>query len=401
VTDATGNAVSTDALRRIRRLCRDPQDEDPCLVSDAADRSTGPGIERVVKDSRLVTRRARWIVWLRFFRHALLSEDDRAPGCRSEGSDRSCGGQPESATTHECRRPPGDTGALLKDSTKPLLARRAPGAGPAPFPPKGRRKMNPSMTQGIDFFLLRKRLHKEFGSWSVRAAHSRGARDGAAGPYVRPEAVYCARGEMENRIKECQMDLFADRTSTATMKANQLRLYCASMAYVLIEGLRRIALQATDLADASCGTIRRKLFKIGALVTISVRRIKFAMASGLVVKERSYRLGLRQRRPAQGRCRIGVTADTRRPAPNFSATRATPNLNLAEGAKPLSLGEKTCAIAGNGVDFRIMAGRLLRRNITGRLLRRNITESDVGVSYAPHQGAAARRVGCRSPKYAR
>jgi len=88
VTYATGNAVSTDALRRIRRLCRDPQDEDLCLVSDAADRSTGPGIERVIKDSRLITRRARWIVWLTFFRHALLSEDDRAPGCRSEGSDR-------------------------------------------------------------------------------------------------------------------------------------------------------------------------------------------------------------------------------------------------------------------------------------------------------------------------
>jgi DDE family transposase len=98
------------------------------------------------------------------------------------------------------------------------------------------------------------------------------------------EAIYCARGEMENRIKECQMDLFADRTSTATMKANQLRLWFASMAYVLTDSLRRIALQATDLADASCGTIRRKLFKIGALVTISVRRIKFAMASGCPYK---------------------------------------------------------------------------------------------------------------------
>jgi hypothetical protein len=98
------------------------------------------------------------------------------------------------------------------------------------------------------------------------------------------EEVYCARGEMENRIKECQIDLFADRTSTATMKANQLRLWFASMAYVLIEGLRRIALQATDLANASCGTIRRKLFKIGALVTISVRRIKLAMASGCPYK---------------------------------------------------------------------------------------------------------------------
>ncbi len=98
------------------------------------------------------------------------------------------------------------------------------------------------------------------------------------------EAVYCARGEMENRIKECQIDLFADRTSTRTMMANQLRLWFASMAYVLVNSLRRIALQATDLADATCGTIRRKLFKIGALVTISVRRIKLAMASGCPYK---------------------------------------------------------------------------------------------------------------------
>jgi hypothetical protein len=94
------------------------------------------------------------------------------------------------------------------------------------------------------------------------------------------EQVYCARGEMENRIKECQLDLFADRTSTATMRANQLRLWFASMAYVLVESIRRLGLQATDLANATCGTIRRKLFKIGALVTISFRRIKFAMASG-------------------------------------------------------------------------------------------------------------------------
>jgi hypothetical protein len=98
------------------------------------------------------------------------------------------------------------------------------------------------------------------------------------------EDVYCARGEMENRIKECQMDLFADRTSTGTMRANQLRLWFASMAFVLVNSLRRIALQATNLADATCGTIRRKLFKIGALVTISVRRIKLAMASGCPYK---------------------------------------------------------------------------------------------------------------------
>ena len=93
------------------------------------------------------------------------------------------------------------------------------------------------------------------------------------------ERVYCARGEMENRIKECQLDLFADRTSAATMRANQLRLWFASMAYVLIEGLRRIGLKATRLADATCGSIRLKLLKIAALVRISVRRVKIAMAS--------------------------------------------------------------------------------------------------------------------------
>jgi hypothetical protein len=98
------------------------------------------------------------------------------------------------------------------------------------------------------------------------------------------EQVYCARGEMENRIKECQLDLFAGRTSTATMKANQLRLWFASMAYVLVDSLRRLALTTTDLANASCGTIRLKLLKIGARVTISVRRIRFAMASGCPYK---------------------------------------------------------------------------------------------------------------------
>ena len=94
------------------------------------------------------------------------------------------------------------------------------------------------------------------------------------------EKLYCARGEMENRIKECQLDLFADRTSAATMRANQLRLWFASMAYVLLGALRRIGLKATQFADATCGTIRLKLLKIGALVRISVRRVKVAMASG-------------------------------------------------------------------------------------------------------------------------
>jgi hypothetical protein len=93
------------------------------------------------------------------------------------------------------------------------------------------------------------------------------------------EAIYCARGEMENRIKECQLDLFADRTSAATMRANQLRLWFASMAYVLLCALRRIGLAHTQFADATCGTIRLKLLKLGALMRISVRRIKLAMAS--------------------------------------------------------------------------------------------------------------------------
>ena len=93
------------------------------------------------------------------------------------------------------------------------------------------------------------------------------------------EKLYCARGDMENRIKECQLDLFADRTSAKTMRANQLRVWFASMAYVLVCALRRLALQHTQFARASCGTIRLKLLKIGALVRTSVRRIKLAMPS--------------------------------------------------------------------------------------------------------------------------
>ena len=93
------------------------------------------------------------------------------------------------------------------------------------------------------------------------------------------EDLYCKRGEMENRIKEAKGDLFADRTSTATMRANQLRLWFASMAYVLLCALRRIGLAHTQLAAATCGTIRLKLLKIGALVKISARRVKIAFAS--------------------------------------------------------------------------------------------------------------------------
>jgi hypothetical protein len=98
------------------------------------------------------------------------------------------------------------------------------------------------------------------------------------------ERIYCARGEMENRIKECQLDLYADRTSAATMRANQLRLWFASLAYVLMEAVRRLALASTELANATAGTIRLKLLKIGAVVTVSVRRIKLAFASSCPTK---------------------------------------------------------------------------------------------------------------------
>jgi hypothetical protein len=148
--------------------------------------------------------------------------------------------------------------------------------------------MGPSSTQGIDF-LLRKRLHNEFGSWSAQAAHSRGTRDGAAGSCAQP----------------------------------------------------------------------------------------------LVAKVRSRQLVLHQRRPARDQRRIGIPIDTGRPALNFSTVRPTPNLSLAEGAKLLSLGEKTCAIAGNGVGFNTMAGR--------RLLRRNVTESDGGKVRPGGRGVGAAR----------
>ena len=99
------------------------------------------------------------------------------------------------------------------------------------------------------------------------------------------EHVYCQRGEMENRIKECQADLFADRTPAPTMRANQLRLWLSSFGYVLMCAVRRIGLVGTDFERATCGTIRLQLLKIGALVTVSVRRVKLAFASACPARE--------------------------------------------------------------------------------------------------------------------
>ena len=91
--------------------------------------------------------------------------------------------------------------------------------------------------------------------------------------------MYCQRGEMENRIKEQQLDLFADRTSCHRFLANQFRLLLSSAAYVLVQALRRTALAGTELACAQVGTIQLKLFKVAARVVVTVRRVVFHLAS--------------------------------------------------------------------------------------------------------------------------
>ena len=93
------------------------------------------------------------------------------------------------------------------------------------------------------------------------------------------EELYCARGEMENRIKE-QLSLFADRTSTAFLRSNQVRLYFSSVAYLLVEALRRLGLAGTEWAHAQCNTLRLKLLKIGALIRITVRKVWVSLAEG-------------------------------------------------------------------------------------------------------------------------
>ena len=103
------------------------------------------------------------------------------------------------------------------------------------------------------------------GAWEARALY---------------EELYCARGEMENRIKEQQLCLFADRTSTHWMRSNQIRLWLSSLAYVLVSGLRRLGLSGRSMARSRCDTIRLRLLKIGAAVRVSVRRVWVSLASG-------------------------------------------------------------------------------------------------------------------------
>lgn len=99
------------------------------------------------------------------------------------------------------------------------------------------------------------------------------------------DKLYCARGDMENRIKESQLDMFGDRTSCQRWWGNQFRLLLSSLAYTLIEAIRRIALKGTELARAYVGTIRLKLFKIGAVILKNTRRIRFLLASGCPYQE--------------------------------------------------------------------------------------------------------------------
>ena len=128
------------------------------------------------------------------------------------------------------------------------------------------------------------------------------AADRAAKPLY--EEDYCGRGEMENRIKEQQLHLFADRTSAPTMRANQVRLFCSSIAYVLLEALRRLGPAGTELAEAPCQTMRLKVLKIGALVRVTVRKVWVKLSSGCPYSDifRRVHANLSRLRPVMLRC---------------------------------------------------------------------------------------------------
>ena len=108
---------------------------------------------------------------------------------------------------------------------------------------------------------------------------------GRAGTHFLYEKLYCARGDMENRIKEQQLDLFSDRTSTNTMRANQLRVYFSAFAYILVTTIRQFGLAGTGMATAQCGTIRTRLFKIAGAIRVSVRRVALSLSSVYPLQE--------------------------------------------------------------------------------------------------------------------
>jgi len=118
------------------------------------------------------------------------------------------------------------------------------------------------------------------------------------------EQEYCGRGDMENRIKEQQLYLFADRTSAGTMRANQLRLWLSSVAYTLMLALRRLGLQGTRLARAQCDTIRLKLLKIGAQIRVTVRKVWVSLTESCPYQRLFARIyeHLRRQQPVPLRC---------------------------------------------------------------------------------------------------
>jgi len=118
------------------------------------------------------------------------------------------------------------------------------------------------------------------------------------------EQEYCGRGDMENRIKEQQLYLFADRTSAGTMRANQLRLWLSSVAYTLMLALRRLGLQATPMARAQCDTIRLKLLKIGAQIRVTVRKVWVSLSESCPYQHLFARIyeALRRQSPVPLRC---------------------------------------------------------------------------------------------------
>lgn len=116
------------------------------------------------------------------------------------------------------------------------------------------------------------------------------------------EDLYCARGEMENRIKEQQLDLFADRTSTTLLRSNQIRLYFSSIAYCLLQALRELGLAGTQMARAQCSTIRVRLLKIGARVRLTARKVWISMATGHPAQELFAAVYCNLERPPPLRC---------------------------------------------------------------------------------------------------
>jgi hypothetical protein len=128
----------------------------------------------------------------------------------------------------------------------------------------------------------------------------------AAGRAAKPlyEEDYRGRGEMENRIKEQQLHLFADRTGAATMRGNRVRLFCSSIAYALLSALRRLGLAGTELARAQCQTIRSKLLKVGALVRATVRKVWVKLSGGCPYADvfRRVHANLSRLRPVMMRC---------------------------------------------------------------------------------------------------